>query len=102
MISPVFGKASAFFLRGRDTLPTPPGTLKKHVAQIHRDKPNLVISDLMMRDGSGLELRQQIAGLDLPAQPYFIPYLTGYPTHGGTPARPTRHGVDLYLTAIRN
>jgi CheY-like chemotaxis protein len=63
---------------------------------VQSEKPDLVVSDLMMDDGTGLILRQKIAGLDLEVQPYFI-LMTAHPTHDSALAA-YRSGVDLYLT----
>jgi CheY-like chemotaxis protein len=86
---------SLFFEGQGHTARTASG-IQDAVAQIHEAKPDLVISDLMMKDGSGLDLRQQISSLGLPSQPYFILF-TGYPTHENA-TEAYRHGVDLYLT----
>jgi CheY-like chemotaxis protein len=70
--------------------------VREAVDCIQRQRPDLVISDLMMKDGSGLELRQQISNLKLSTHPYFILF-TAYPSHE-TATEAYLHGVDLYLT----
>ena len=70
--------------------------LRDAVGMIQSDQPELIISDLMMKDGSGLDLRQEIEKLHLPARPYFILF-TAYPTHDSA-TEAYRTGVDLYLT----
>src|SRR6266705_75503 len=70
--------------------------VQEAVSCIQAKQPDLVISDLMMKDGSGLELRQQITELKLSTHPYFILF-TAYPSHE-TATEAYRHGVDLYLT----
>lgn len=63
---------------------------------VRRSPPDLVLSDLVMDDGTGLTLRKEIRRLELSTDPYFI-LLTGHPTLDN--ARDAfRDGVDLYLT----
>jgi CheY-like chemotaxis protein len=64
--------------------------------RVRRHTPDVVLSDLVMEDGSGLNLREQIQGLGLKKDPYFI-LLTAHPTLDSA-SQAYRHGVDLYLT----
>lgn len=65
--------------------------------QIKRSQPDLVLSDLMMDDGTGLQLRQGIKRLQLPQDPYFILF-TGHPSLDSARDAYRDGGVDLYLT----
>jgi CheY-like chemotaxis protein len=65
--------------------------------QVRRFKPDLVLSDLMMEDGTGLNLRQGIKRLGLAQEPYFILF-TGHPSHDSARDAYKDGGVDLYLT----
>jgi CheY-like chemotaxis protein len=66
------------------------------LSMVRRETPDLVLSDMVMEDGTGLGLRQSIRSLGLTRDPYFI-LLTGHPTLDN--ARDAyREGVDLYLT----
>lgn len=70
--------------------------VREAVDMVRREKPDLVLSDLVMGDGTGLGLREEIRQLALPLDPYFI-LLTGHPTLES--ARDAyRGGVDLFLT----
>jgi CheY-like chemotaxis protein len=66
------------------------------VESVRRSVPDVVLSDLVMEDGTGLGLREQIRQLGLPREPYFI-LLTGHPTLDSA-SQAYHHGVDLYLT----
>ncbi|MGH7442357.1 MAG: response regulator [bacterium] len=58
--------------------------------------PDLILSDLIMDDGTGVLLRQEVRKLGLNPEPYFI-LVTGHPTTDN--AREAKAvGVDLYLT----
>jgi CheY-like chemotaxis protein len=66
------------------------------VKVVAQERPDLVLSDLVMEDGTGLGLRDEIRRLQLPREPYFI-LLTGHPSLES--ARDAYHsGVDLFLT----
>ena len=84
------------FFEGQGHIARTAGGIEEAVAEIAKERPDLVISDLMMKDGSGLDLRQRIDGMSLELPPYFILF-TAYPTHESA-AEAYQHGVDLYLT----
>lgn len=73
------------------------GGVHDALEKVKRLPPDLVISDLMMDDGTGLNLRQQIKSLGLAQDPYFILF-TGHPTHDNARDAFKDGGVDLYLT----
>jgi len=58
--------------------------------------PDVVLSDLIMEDGTGLGLRDQIKQMGLKKEPYFI-LLTGHANLDNA-REAYHHGVDLYLT----
>lgn len=64
---------------------------------VKRHSPDLVLSDLMMDDGTGLNLRKAIKHLSLPQDPYFILF-TGHPSLDSARDAFKDGGVDLYLT----
>ncbi len=61
-----------------------------------RRSPDVILSDLIMGDGTGITLRQEVRKLGLKPDPYFI-LLTGHPTPDNA-AEACAGGVDLYLT----
>ena len=66
------------------------------VRLVRQSPPDLILSDMVMDDGTGLTLRKEVKRLELATDPYFI-LLTGHPTLDN--ARDAfRDGVDLYLT----
>lgn len=67
------------------------------VEQIKRKRPDLVLSDMMMDDGTGLHLSQEIRRLHLEQDPYFILF-TGHPSLDNARDAFKDGGVDLYLT----
>jgi CheY-like chemotaxis protein len=71
--------------------------VQEAVEQVKRYAPDLVLSDLMMDDGTGLNLRQEIKRLSLPNDPYFI-LITGHPTLDNARDAFKDGGIDLYLT----
>jgi CheY-like chemotaxis protein len=72
------------------------GGVHEAVEIIRRRAPDLVLSDFIMGDGTGVALRKQIRQLGLRQDPYFI-LLTGHPTLDNA-REAYLGGVDLYLT----
>lgn len=72
------------------------GGVAEAVDLARRQAPDLILSDLIMGDGTGLSLRQELNKLNLKPAPYFI-LLTGHPTPDNA-AEACAGGVDLYLT----
>jgi CheY-like chemotaxis protein len=70
--------------------------VQQALQQVRRRAPDLVLSDQVMEDGTGLGLHDGIRRLGLPKDPYFI-LLTGHPTLDNA-SEAYRRGVDLYLT----
>jgi CheY-like chemotaxis protein len=64
--------------------------------RIRAAAPDVVLSDLIMEDGTGLGLRDQIKQMGLKKEPYFI-LLTGHANLDNA-REAYHHGVDLYLT----
>jgi CheY-like chemotaxis protein len=88
------GISSFFREQGHQSMTA--GGVTEAVEMIRRQSPDLVLSDFVMDDGTGLGLRKQIRQLGLRQDPYFI-LLTGHPTLDN--AREAYYGgVDLYLT----
>jgi CheY-like chemotaxis protein len=76
--------------------PVAAGSVSEAMDRFKEQVPDLVLSDLLMDDGSGLQLRKQIKRLGLPQDPYFILF-TAHPSHESA-AEAHREGVDLYLS----
>ncbi|HTB22470.1 MAG TPA: response regulator [bacterium] len=72
------------------------GGVREAVEIVRKRPPDLILSDLIMGDGTGVALRKEIRGLGLRHDPYFI-LLTGYPTQDNA-HEAYMGGVDLYLT----
>ena len=86
---------SLFFEGQGHTARTASG-VSEAVDRMKEEKPDLIVSDLMMKDGTGLDLRQEVKDLKLATDPYFILY-TAFPTHDNA-TEAYQRGVDLYLT----
>lgn len=71
--------------------------VQEALQKVKRYSPDLVLSDQMMDDGTGLGLRQEIKRLQLANDPYFI-LLTAHPTLDNASEAYHAGGVDLYLT----
>lgn len=71
--------------------------VQEALQQVKRYSPDLVLSDMMMDDGTGLSLRQGIKRMQLASDPYFI-LLTAHPSLDNASDAFHDGGVDLYLT----
>lgn len=72
------------------------GGVYEAVELVRKQTPDLILSDLVMGDGTGVILRKKIRQLGLRQDPYFI-LLTGHPTEDNA-QEAYAGGVDLYLT----
>ncbi|HTA16309.1 MAG TPA: response regulator, partial [bacterium] len=72
------------------------GGVREAVEMVRKQPPDLILSDFIMGDGTGVALRKEIRQLGLRQDPYFI-LLTGHPTLDNA-HEAYMGGVDLYLT----
>lgn len=84
------------YFRQQGHLPILACGVHEAVESIRRQAPDVILSDFVMGDGTGMALRQEVRKLGLRKDPYFI-LMTGHPTADNA-NEAYNGGVDLYLT----